>query len=61
MQLLSLKTISTLLLYLLVSIDLVYAGICKLVLELVQRENNCGLRLIKIVLVQIIVSVSDGI
>ena len=59
-----------LLLYVLGSIDLVYTGICELVLELVQKKNNCSLRFIKIVLVlklqvvsalQIIVCVSDGI
>ena len=53
MQLLSLIPILILilLLYLLVSIDLVYTGICELVLELVQKENNCSLSFIQIVLV----------
>ena len=61
MQLLSLIPISILLLHLLVSKDLLYTGICELVLEFVQKENNCSLRFIKNVLVQIIVSVSDGL
>ena len=51
MQLLSLIPILILLLYLLVSIDLVYTGIRELVLELVQKENGCSLRFIQIVLV----------
>ena len=51
MQLLSLIPILILLLYLLVSIDLVYTGICALSLKLVQKENNCSLRFIQIVLV----------
>ena len=49
MQLLSLILILILLLNLLVSIDLVYTGICDLVLDLVQKENNCSLRFIRIV------------
>ena len=70
MQLLNLIPLLILLLYLLVSIDLVYTGICELVLELVQKENTCCLRFIQTVLVlklqlnsapQITVSVSDGI
>ena len=52
MQPLSLILILILLLNLLVSIDLVYTGICELVLELVQKENNCSLRFIRIVVVQ---------
>ena len=51
MQFLSLIPILILLFYLLVSIDLVYAGICELTLEVVQKENNCSLRFIQIVLV----------
>ena len=50
MQILSLIPILISLLYLLVSIGLVYTGICELVLELVQKENNCSLSFIKIVL-----------
>ena len=70
MQLLSLIPILILLLHLLVSIDQEYTGFCEVVLELVQKENNCSLRFIKIVLVlklqvvsalQIIVNDSDGI
>ena len=52
MQPLSLILILILLLNLLVSIDLVYTGICELVLELVQKENNCSLRFIRIFVVQ---------
>ena len=52
MQPISLILILILLLNLLVSIDLVYTGICELVLELVQKENNCSLRFIRIVVVQ---------
>ena len=52
MQPLSLILILILLLNLLVSIDLVYTGTCELVLELVQKENNCSLRFIRIVVVQ---------
>ena len=51
MQLLILIPILILLLYLLVSIDLVYTGNRELVLELVQKENNCSLSFIQIVLV----------
>ena len=51
MQLLSLIPILILLLYLLVSIDLVYTGIRELVLELVQKDNNSSLRFIQIILV----------
>ena len=70
MQLVSLIPILILLFNLLVSIDLVYTGICELVLELDINENNCSLRFIKIILVlqlqvvsalQIIVSTSEGI
>ena len=40
-QLLSLIPILILLFYLLVSVDLVYTGLCELVLEFIQKENNC--------------------
>ena len=50
MKLLSLIPILILLLYLLVSIDLVYTGLCELVLEFIQKENNCILSFFKIVL-----------
>ena len=70
MQLLSLVPILILFLYLLVSIDLSYTGICLLGLDLSQKENNCSQRMIQTVVLlklqvvsalQIIVSVSDGI
>ena len=51
MQLLSLIPILIVLLYLLVSIDLVYTGFRELVLEFIQKEIHCGLIFIQIVLV----------
>ena len=51
MHFLSLMPILILVSYLLVSKDLLYTGIRELVMELVQKENNCSLRFVQIVLV----------